>query len=264
VSARGPIAWVGEDSDHDDELRPVASGVFSAHVEDEALPEGFEMGPQGVPVEVALQWARDQARRVVVRYFAPEGRPSDYAAGAEQPWEPRRTLPRWPPDELDLTPRRMPGHEYLDRLDDASPIDWDVGVDVFQGSGAALDAVPVRLAEAIEGVPAVVELEWVAGPGGGPDPDDPETRLMAWTGSPGNIAFRARVRLRSASVVTAETAAVQIVDAALDDVLQALAVPRRDDAFDWAIEATAYPAGSWLAAMNIDLEDRDGQYRGND
>src|SRR4051794_10560874 len=232
----GPIAWVGEDSADDEALRPIATGVFSAHVEDDALPGGFQEGPQSVPVSVAITWARERAERVVVRYFAPEGQPYDYTAGTRQPLKAEEALPHWPPDGLDLSRRRMPGHEYLDRTDDEAPIAWDVGVDVLQGSGAPVPGLPARLADELQRDPAVSSLDWVPGPGGGPDPSRPESQMIAWTGSPGNIALRARIRLGARTVAAAEDTAIDTVGRALRPVLDTFGIAPRDDAFGWHIK----------------------------
>src|SRR3954451_11461293 len=89
----------------------------------------------------------------------------------------------------------MPGHEYLDRTDDEAPIAWDVGVDVVQGSGAPVPGLPARLADELQRDPAVSSLDWVPGPGGGPDPSRPESQMIAWTGSPGQTAVRAPIWL---------------------------------------------------------------------
>jgi hypothetical protein len=81
-----PVAWVGEESGWDEHYRPVAIGLFSAHVDDDDLAEGYENGPRGVQVQEALGWARSRAERVVVRYFAREGQQvrllGGYAAAA--------------------------------------------------------------------------------------------------------------------------------------------------------------------------------------
>ena len=226
------------------------------------MAEGYENGPQGVRVEEALEWARSRLERVVVRYFAREGRPFDYSAGTRQPWTSAEPLPVWPPDDLDLRSRRMPGQEYLDRPDDAPLIEWTVGVDVFQGSGEPVPALPARLAEVLGHDPGLSKIDWVPGHGGGIDLDRLESRVIGWTRStqsPGNVAFRARLNLPARTASAAQDAAVQAVQSALDRILDPFGIARRDDHLGWTVEAQAFPAGSTLAAINISLDDEDEQ-----
>jgi len=156
----------------------------------------------------------------------------------------------------------MPGQEYLDRPDDAPLIEWTVGVDVFQGSGEPVPALPARLAEVLGHDPGLSKIDWVPGHGGGIDLDRLESRVIGWTRStqsPGNVAFRARLNLPARTASAAQDAAVQAVQSALDRILDPFGIARRDDHLGWTVEAQAFPAGSTLAAINISLDDEDEQ-----
>jgi hypothetical protein len=111
----------------------------------------------------------------------------------------------------------------------------------------------------LEHDPRLSEIDWVPGPGGGIDLEQLESRVIGWTGSPGNVAFRARVDLLARTASAAQEAATQAVQRGLDRVLDSLGIARRDDHFGWTVEAQAYPAGSTLAALNLSLDDPDEQ-----
>lgn len=106
--------------DWDDDGRP--SGRFAAHWESDD-GEDHREGPEGVPVDEALAWAREQASAVSVR----TGEDDEYSAGAEDlPDVPRR----WPEGGLTFAPRpratrwevaaRIPAHGAL-AADDGAP-----------------------------------------------------------------------------------------------------------------------------------------------
>ncbi len=105
----GRIALVGEHFDSDDAFR--LTGVFGVHWE--ALDgDGHAEGPEGVSLEEAIAWGRQQARYVSVRlgdsdtfYSAGEGDLNDLDADTEDPDE-EPALP-WPADGMVVRPRPM-------------------------------------------------------------------------------------------------------------------------------------------------------------
>lgn len=135
-----PIALVTEDTEDRGEWGgdPWALGVFSAVAWDPDVPGG----PQGVPLEEALAWARDQAAQVFVRYGSPEGEPYEFSAGTEPATdEDGVPLPAWPPAGLTLGERRDPSWWFLDRTADDPPIPWDTLLHVADEDGTTVAQV---------------------------------------------------------------------------------------------------------------------------
>lgn len=138
------LAWVHEDGEWT-ERGFCALGTFSAHiagVDADAPPSIWT-----VPVDEAIAWARKRARRVIVRYVAPPGEPSVFTAGAQDARTnlevdgPMVELPRWPPPDLQLTPGRNPGWEFMERTDGEEPIQWEV---VLLSTRTEMRSIPRR------------------------------------------------------------------------------------------------------------------------
>jgi hypothetical protein len=98
TSARADrIGFVAEDFDFEEGGR--LTGLFSAHWESDT-DDRSGPGPEGVPVEEAIEWARRHAARVSVLLYDDE---TMYSAG-EVPYS---DLPPWPEGGMVLRPRPM-------------------------------------------------------------------------------------------------------------------------------------------------------------
>lgn len=210
---------------------------FSAHVEyDVGGRWEFEDGPQDVDIDEALAWCRERAAKVVVQWFGPEG--TTHASAGEVPVA---GAPSWEPHAP--VPRRIPGWEYLDRSQDADPIDWEV---IARGSVIPADA---RLADALTaGLRASHGGDLVAvkvSPQSLPEPkaDGP----IGWVADL-NVGVHLRV-----SAPTHDDACRLAVAAC---TAATAGIAERFDVVSWGGNATAYPSGS-AAARNADL-DSDG------
>lgn len=78
-------------------------------------------GLTGESLDAALAWARARSDYVIVSFAESE----DYSAGAK----PVPDLPSWPPPGApEFVRRRVPSQVWLDRGEDAEPIEWLVDV----------------------------------------------------------------------------------------------------------------------------------------
>jgi len=240
----GARAWVTEETssggwvDGDDHL---AMGVFSAGVEADELPGGYDDGPSRVPVAEALDWARERADTVIVR-LAGWGA-WEFSAGERPATLGGRALPAWPPEVLDLGVRRMPGWEFLDRTDDEPPIAWEVLVsgDVVlqpRGFGPVFEQA-LRRAPGVEVVAVAVGEVEVADSGDG-------TMIVVTGGG----SVEAHVRLRASTADRAADAAVSAATRACEHAIAETA--EHVDAHlvaGWG--ASAYAAGTTAAEANV-------------
>jgi hypothetical protein len=249
---RRRIAWIAEDVGDDEQGGPMALGVFSAHVEGDDLPEGFESGPDEVSIDDALSWARARADVVVVRYDSPSTGTTHFSAGPRQPKWPEAPLPAWPPPDLDLSRRRLSEWRHLDRNPDDPPISWDVVVTITQGWGDPVHGFAADFAARLDNRAGVEVVDWVAGPGGGLRPEDLQG-VVAYYEPPGNVAANALVRVEASTVAQAEEAACRAARACADAALEAAGGVERHDVFRWAVDAAAYPTGSEAAEMNAGI-----------
>ena len=113
------IVCIAEEEDLDDIY--MLTGLFYGHHErdDEIAGEEFE----GLTAEEAIAWGRARAPVVLIR----TGASGIYlSAGHENP----DGDPVWPPPDLRLGRRRIPGFEPLDNTEDDPPVLWDVRVAV--------------------------------------------------------------------------------------------------------------------------------------
>jgi hypothetical protein len=99
--SRDGLVYIAEDVDFDDKgCGLVLTARFSAHWE--SLPDGeqWEQGPEGVPVEDAIEWGRAQADRVIIRVGVGN---EQYSAGRSHSRD--RNLPQWPASGVSLLRR---------------------------------------------------------------------------------------------------------------------------------------------------------------
>jgi hypothetical protein len=245
------VATVREVSDFDDEDRgPWASGLFEATASTEPDHSDFLEGPEGVPLEEALAWARKTASCVMVEYAAPSGAPCFFSAG-ERECARVRGFPRWPPADLELRPRRHPDWLHLDRSADDEPIDWDVKVTVGQMCGRPVPELAERMAARLGDVEG---LDWIDLAGGGFEPPGPVPPRGVCFASAPEPAAMFRFTVRAATVAAAQAAAEGACRAALTDTLAELSAPRAPSEFDWRVDAEAYPLGS-RAAFNAAISE---------
>jgi hypothetical protein len=124
------VGWIAENSAEDDFL--FASGRFRGYI-DLGTGVGDEIEDAGI--DEALAWARERATVVLVRVWD-----SDYFSAGERNPNPDRYR-EWPPDGLDLRPRRPRGLEALDNTEADPPALWDVRL----GADPAVDLSAFRL-----------------------------------------------------------------------------------------------------------------------
>lgn len=151
-------AWLAEeiDSASDREYDLVATGLFAASIQGDALYEDF--GDPG-PLDEVLAWARARADRVIVRTCEVEGEGLHYTAGdVPVDWSPERIRP-FPAAGLDLGRRRLPGYEFVDRPDSEAPIQWTVELH----TGVLSECGPAFRRRFIDALREVV-LECASGP----------------------------------------------------------------------------------------------------
>jgi hypothetical protein len=113
--SRGTV-FVSEASDDDD--TDMCTGLWSAHWQ---LRDQWREGPDGVSLQEAIVWGRQQADVVLV---SPADSDVQYSAGVRPPQR-EGIFPPWPEGQ-ELPRRRAAGMEYLDRAPDAAPILWRV------------------------------------------------------------------------------------------------------------------------------------------
>jgi hypothetical protein len=259
-----PIAWIAEmyDDDLDADSTPPeldrqdmwASGLFDTH----ALPNGFEVGPNGVQIEEALAWARARASRVVVRIISDA--PDHFSAGSEPIVEEDGPLPSWPTPGLRLERRRAARYEFMDRTAEDPPIAWTAIVEVARGWGPAPDGIPEAIAASL--AKTVADLGYrVVDPGPGPWEEPGVGAVYAVGGVHAKATFgavlRARFTVEASTRDQAREAALAASVAALDQALAWFSIERgRLD--DWDLESLAvYPTGSDLAAWNCAFDEEE-------
>ena len=260
------IAWIAEleasyvdgswsELDHDPDDR-WASGLFSAHIDGSALVDG----PDAVPIEDALAWARERAERIVVR--VDRHGEQEFSAGRE----PVGSLPPWPPADYVPVRRRAAGSEYMDRTTDDEPIAWAVLIVVQRGWGPIPGGTARAFADAIAAVAGGAVTETVD-PGPGPW-EQPQPR--GWTAHPGvngRLGFgelaRSRFTVQAATRDDAWRTARAHGEAALDRACESVGLPRTTggspprDIVEHGCDLDSivvYPEGSHLARWNCSLE----------
>jgi hypothetical protein len=245
------VATVREVCDFDDDDRgPWATGLFEATASSEADPGDRVDGPEQVPVEEALSWARKTASCVMVEYAAPPGSPCVFSAGERECMR-VRGFPSWPPDGLDLRPRRHPDWLHLDRSAGDEPIEWDVKVTIGQVWGPPVPELGERMAARLGDLDG---LDWVGLAGGGielPDPLPPDGVHLASRAKP---AAMFRFTVHAATVASANSTAEGICRPVLTDTLAELSIPPAPAAFEWQVDAEAYPLDS-RAAFNASIRE---------
>jgi hypothetical protein len=137
---RGAV-WVTEEEDFDHFLTGRFGTSWSAG-------DAHESGPEGVSLDVALVWAREQAPSVIVclgdeRFSAGDSRVPEYPP-----------LPAMEPPGR----RRHPAFAYLDRLPSDPPVAWPGELDFCLEVGP-LGAAAQAFVDAVAKHPAVTALE---------------------------------------------------------------------------------------------------------
>jgi hypothetical protein len=148
-----------------DELGPVALALFGG-----SLFNGSERQleyVEGLPLDAALDWARERAPRIEVRLSGFDA--TSYSAGSEPTSAPAIET------ALQIVRRRPAGWEFLDRTAADDPIAWDVVLDAdratlnllaTEGSGTAgrswreaTDGIPGCQVQMMRGKPATSPME---------------------------------------------------------------------------------------------------------
>jgi hypothetical protein len=153
-------AHLAEVLDADEHGHLWATGRFLANVP--SHEDGVVIHPpEALTLRDAVVWAREHAKRVLVRVHDCE-ECSFYSAG-------RVALDGVPalPQTLELSRRRAPGWEFPDRSAGEEPIDWDVKVIAGQGRGAPVADYPRLFAQYLQRDPTIRCVEWIAHAGGG-------------------------------------------------------------------------------------------------
>lgn len=233
-----------------------ATGLFEAHLQSGTLRDGFEQGPVGVDLEVAMRWARARADRIIVRVNT-DDEDDHFSAGPDR----IEKFLEWPPPGYRAVRRRAAGYEYIDRTSDDPPIKWTARVTAARGWGdqtAGVGATFVaKLASKVDGLESrVTDLQpesWPSQSGG----------IVAFLtglneqGGGGEIA-RARFSVTASTLDEAQAMARLVAEAALDEALIDAGVNRSRLQVDFDLdELTIFPAGSWLARRNCALDERD-------
>jgi hypothetical protein len=115
VAMADRVAWLAENSADDDFL--FASARFRGYID---LGPGVGDEIEDASIDEALVWARERATVVLVRLWD-----SDYFSAGERNPDPDRYR-EWPPDGLDVRPRRPRGLEALDNTEADPPALWDL------------------------------------------------------------------------------------------------------------------------------------------
>ncbi len=240
------MAWVIEQGSSDRRGYPVATGRFEVFIESD---DGRVRGPAGISVLQALRWAEGQAQRVLVRYSAPEGEPSLFIAAGRRSDE---TLPAWPPSCPDLSRRRLPGWEHLDRRDTDPPISWDALVHIRQRWGEAVPELTEAFIASLEAELTRPVVAWRAGAGGGVDQrgeHQNQVDAMPVSARFGGEAARVLFQVTAATVRMAERAAVELAESALSDALHRLRAV--ENLGSWSTDVRAFPTGTKASAQNL-------------
>jgi catechol 2,3-dioxygenase-like lactoylglutathione lyase family enzyme len=235
------VAWVCEESgDGDDPYWGL--GVFSAHVKSDELKQGFEQGPQRVPVDEAIAWARARASKVIVR-CCETWENTFYSAGDERVLDEHGPMPVYPEDGLDLRRRRLPGWEHLDLTEDADPSEWEVivGSDVLP-QPSAFDAA-FEQALRSDSSARVVAARVTA-------PPVEEGGFVLLHGDTVRAHMRVTARTAQESIRLATAACRRAAETALT----ATSRTGPDDHVTTAWQAEAYPVGSRAAAANARID----------
>lgn len=235
------VAWVCENVG--DEYDALAT--FHVYVDTDELSEGYEEGPDEVPIEPALAWARSRASTVIVRCC--ESIENTFYSAGEIPA--RRGKP-WPEAGLSLMPRRLPGWEHLDRTTADAPIQWDVIVrgDVVPqpvGFGRAF-----RRALIGSGRADLLETRIT-----GPFQRRRGEQFYNVHGETVRAALRVTARTHAEASELASWACAVSAERALFETSQ----ERDHDVSAWG--ADAYPTGSWAAKSKARVEPSRGIFR---
>ena len=191
---------------------------------------------------------------IIVRYQSPEGEPHEFSAGTRDPDWGKDAPPRWPPANLDLSPRRS-GESGTSTA--PTPTSRSRGTRSWSSSRAGA----IRCRRSRRGSRAVAALREsgrrrrVPLPGGGFTKKDIEGPGFTAYAPLGNETVRVKLRASAATVDQVQQLVEGEARRATTAVLGELGIEERDDSFGWPVNAVAYPTGSSMAAMNLHIRD---------